>query len=292
MSIVSSRVKIYSDVSLTQLVATVNGSTSAVQSLVVTGLNPSTNYWAVAEATDSNGLTGYSAAQAFATAAATYVFQGVVGYSSAYDTLDCDIQVSCAGATFTACGIQFSTTSDFSGSIISGSNTTPPADDFVDEVSGFAEHTTYYYRYFATSNEYGTQYYAPPANTITTHYAEPVLSISHSNVTDTTAIVSCTYTGNMPVDPLAMNGQIVRHDGQGSPIPLQFDHLVAGTPENFNLSGLSPNTQYDVEWNVEYYDGEITQSDSFTTLAARPSVSITGVTNITPSGATVGISIS
>lgn len=293
MAIVSSRVKIYSDVSLTQLVATVAGTTAASQTIAVTGLNPSTNYWAVAEATDNNGLTGYSVAQSFSTSAATYVFSGYgVSYSSSYDTLDVDIQVSCSGATFTACGIQFSTTSDFSGSIISGVNTSGAADDFVGEVSGFSEHTLYYYRYYATSTQYGTQYYSPtPNNTITTHYDEPTLTIGHSNVTDTTATVTFTYTGNMPVDYTAMSA-IIKAAGAQSGIDVQFDHLVAGTPMPVTLSGLTPNTTYTTSWDVDYYDGEVSQFDSFQTLAARPNVLISGVSNITPSGATIGITIS
>lgn len=290
--IVSSNVKIYSDSACTQLVTTVAGTTSASQTIAVTGLTSNTQYWAVAEATDNNGLVGRSSVSTFSTATATYVFQGTVGYSSAYDTLDCDIQVSCPGATFTECGVQFSTNSDFSGTLITGSNTTSPADDFVGEVSGFAEHTTYYYRYFATSTQFGTQTWAPSGNTITTRYDEPTLTISHSNVTDTTATVSFLYTGNMPVDYTAMNGTIQRHDGQGSPMSVQFDHLVAGTPMPVSMTGLAAGTQYDVEWNVEYYDGEITQSDSFTTLAARPVVTITSVTGVTPTSANVNITIS
>lgn len=292
MSIVSSSVKIYSDSTLQTLVATVSGTTAATQTIAVTGLNTSTQYWAQAEATDNNGLTGFSSSFTFTTAAANYTFQGIVGYSSVYDTLDCDIQVSCPGATFTECGIQFCTASDFSGSIISGSNTTSPADDFVDEVSGFAENTTYYYRFYATSTQYGTQYHAPQNNSITTHYDEPTLTITTSNITDTTATISLLYTGNMPVDASAMSAVYVVHNSQQSPTYLQLDHLTAGTPEVFNLSGLTPNTQYDVSWDVDYYTGEVSQLATFTTLPARPTVVISSVTNVTPSSANVNITIS
>ena len=294
MSIVSSKVKIYSNAALTNLVATVNGTTSLTQTLTVTGLNATTNYWAVAEATDNNGLTGYSAAQMFTTAAASYVFTNdSVGYDSNYDTLSASVNVSGPlDAHFTECGVQFALTSDFSGTLITGSNTTSPANFFSGNVTGFAEHTTYYYRFFATSTEYGTQTYAPQNNTVTTHYDEPTLTISSSNVTDTTATVTFLYTGNMPVDSNEMSGLIARRDGQGSPINVQFEHLVAGTPMPVSLSGLVPNTEYAVTWDVAYYDDEVSQVHYFTTLSARPSVAITGVTNITPSGADVGISIS
>ena len=291
MSIVSSKVKIYSDSALTVLVATVNGTTSLTQTIAVTGLNPSTQYWVQAEAEDNNGLTGYSPSSTFTTAAANYVFSGSgVSYSSSYNLLDVDIAVTCAGATFTACGIQFCTASDFSGSIISGVNTTAPANDFVDEVGGFAENTLYYYRYYATSAEYGTQYFAPQNNTITTHYAQPVITVTHSNVTDTTATVTATYTGNMPLDVVnAIFGYHVH--GQSSIQYLNIDNMVAGTPYSVNLSGLTPNTQYDIEFTHPYYDTNITATDTMTTLPSRPVITITGVSDITPSSATIGISI-
>ena len=294
MSIVSSKVKIYSNAALTNLVATVNGTTSLTQTLTVTGLNATTNYWAVAEATDDNGLTGYSAAQMFTTAAASYVFTNdSVEYENDFDTLFAAVDV--AGpidAHFTECGVQFALASDFSGTLITGSNTTSPANFFSGNVTGFAEHTTYYYRFFATSTEYGTQTYVPQNNTITTHYDEPTLTISSSNVPDTTATVTFLYSGNMPVDAQSMDGTLGRRDGQGATTILQFDHLTAGVPEVMNFSGLTPNTEYAVTWDVAYYDGEVSQIHYFTTLGARPSVAITGVTNITPSGADVGISIS
>lgn len=292
MSIVSSRIKVYSDALLTHLVATVNGTTAASQAISVTGLNASTQYWVQAEATDNNGLTGTSAYSTFTTSAANYSWSGLgVDYTQYYNVLDVNISVSCQGASFTECGIQFSTSSDFSGSIISGSNTTLPADDFTDEVSGFAEHTTYYYRYFATSTEYGTQYYAPQGNTITTHYAQPVVTLTHSNVTDTTATVTATYTGNMPLDHSTCSFTYVEH-GQSNPIYINIDNMVAGTPYSANLSGLTPNTRYDIEFDAEYYDGEVTVTDSLTTLQSRPTVAISGVSNVTPSSAQVNITIS
>lgn len=290
MSIVSSKVKIYSNAALTNLVATVNGTTSLTQALTVTGLNSSTQYWAVAEATDNNGLTGYSASQTFTTSGASYVFSNeTVEYESSYDTLFVSVDVGPSSFTFTECGVQFSTNSDFSGTLITGTNNN---NYFSGDVSGFSEHTTYYYRFFATTAAYGTQYYEPQGNTITTHYAEPTLTITSSNITDTTATVTFLYTGNMPVDAQAMSGAIGRRDGQGTPIALQFDHLTAGVPEVMNFSGLAPNTIYDVTWDVAYYDDEVSQIHSFLTLASRPSVAITGITNITPSGATVGLTIS
>lgn len=296
MSIVSSKVKIYSNSALTNLVATVNGTTSLTQTLTVTGLNSSTTYWAVAEATDNNNLTGYSVAQMFTTAAASYIFSNYfVHYESSYDTLEVGVDVSGpTGATFTECGVQFCESSDFSGRFISASNTSGAANFFSGDVTGFSENTTYYYRFFATTTQYGTQYYAPSENSITTHYDEPTLTcgIENGTITDTNATAWINYVGNYPVTNLhlwitpqggtAENIQITNMSGLQSGIDLATE---LGHP-------LTPNTTYILEADADFYTGEVTYTYTFTTLGARPSVAITGVSNITPSGADVGISIS
>lgn len=291
MAIVSSAVKIYSDSALTQLVATVAGTTSSSQSVNVTGLTSNTTYYAVAEATDSNGLTGYSSARAFTTSASNYVFNGTVTHTNLYSTLAATVGVTCAGATFTECGIQFSTNPHFTGRLITASNTERPADSFTGNVTGFNEHTTYYYRYYATSNEYGTQYYAPVNNTITTTYAEPVLTITASELTDTSVKLTYLYTGNYPIDPTAMVGQM-GVSGQQAIQTFDFSRLEAGVPEVFHVTGLTPNTTYWADWNVDFYDGEVTTDITFTTQGSRPVVVITDITNISPTSATVSLTIS
>lgn len=284
MAITSSAVKIYSDAACQNLVATFNGTTAASQAISITGLSAETTYYARAEATDSNGLTGFSAVQSFATAATGYTWTGDgVMYSSSYDTLDVDIQAHCAGATFTQCGIEFSTNSHFTGTIISDYKV---SDDYVDDISGFAEHTTYYYRYFATTTEYGTQYYVPQNNTITTLYDEPTIVVGATNVTDTTANIYITYTGNYPPTNLSL-----AYGVQGSTLSfVQIDDQT-GT-QTVTLTGLTPNTVYAIEGNADYYTGEVTETATFATLSARPTVAISSVSNITPSGATVNITIS
>lgn len=294
MSIVSSKVKIYSNAALTNLVATVNGTTSLTQTLTVTGLNSSTQYWAVAEATDDNNLTGYSVAQMFTTAGASYVFSNeTVEYESSYDTLFVGVDVGPSGMTFTECGVQFALNSDFSGTLITATNNN---NFFSDDVTGFSEHTTYYYRFFATTAAYGTQYYTPTNNSITTHYDEPTMSITASAITDNEASLTFSYIGGYPLDTVNYSNisAYFMVDG-GSPSSatyVQFATLDNNVPETLNLTGLQPNTRYYVEMDLDFYDGELTQTTTFTTLVARPSVAITGVTNITPSGADVGISIS
>lgn len=288
MSIVSSQVKIYSNADCTDqyLVTTVSGTTSLTQSIVVTGLNASTNYWAKAFATDNNGLVGESLAQSFSTAATTYIFSNdSVEYESSFDTLFVAVDVSGpTGATFTECGVQFALTNDFSGTLITATNNN---NYFSGDVTGFSENTTYYYRFFATTTEYGTQTFAPSQNTITTLYAEPVLSVSVSNRTDTSAEYRVIYSGNYPVTNLTL--AIAEIGGEWQDIQIEN---MSGTQTGLIPYTLTPNTTYNLEFGCDYYDGNPTASCSFTTLAARPVVRVTGVDNITPSSADISIAVS
>lgn len=295
MSIVSSKVKIYSDSTLQTLVTTVNGTTASTQTISVTGLNAATQYWAQAEAEDSNNLTGFSSSFTFTTAAASYVFSNYfVHYESSYDTLEVGVDVAGpSGVHFTECGVQFCTASNFSGTIISGSNVSGVANFFSGDVSGFAENTTYYYRFFATTTEYGTQYYAPSGNSITTHYDEPTVTcgVDSGTVTDINATAYISYVGNYPVTNLALT--ITAQGGSAEYIQIQN---MSGT-QRFNLSqelghSLTPNTTYTLAASADYYSGQVAYTDTFTTLPAAPTVVITGVSNITPSSVDVNITIS
>ena len=169
MAILSSNVKIYSDSACTQLVKTVNGTTDAVQNITVTGLSEHTNYWAKAEATNTDSLTETSAAY--------------------------------------------------------------------------------------------------PLQTL---WNEPVITVTSSNVTQTSATLTFTYTGNYPIDTSNYSDVHATFgvDGQ-SGTDVQFGVLQNGTPEVLNLTNLTPNTTYYADFAVDYYDGEVTDYITFTT--ATPS---------------------
>lgn len=298
MAIASTIVRIYSDALCQNLVTSASGTTDLTQTINVSGLNPSTTYYAKAFATNTDNLTGESAVYSFSTAATGYVFSNhYVSYESSFDTLEVGVDVAGpSGTHFVECGVEFCTNSQFSGNVISASNTTSPANFFSGDVTGFAEHTTYYYRFFADSTEYGYQTFTPTNNTITTLYDEPTLGITASSVTDTTAAVTFSYTGNYPIDTVNYSDvhayYMVNGGSPSSATYLQFATLDNNVPETLNLSGLTPNTTYFVEINVDFYDGEVTQSITFNTLGATPVVTITGVSNITPSGADISITVS
>lgn len=190
-----------------------------------------------------------------------YTFTGGLTYpTNSYDTVSCNVTANYGSANFTLCGVQLCTDPYFNGQIISGSSY---SQTFNGNITGLQENTTYYYRYFAESTEFGYAIYTPSNNSFTTNYAPPVLAITHDNVTETTASVIFIYTGNYPIDPTAMSG-VITTAGQ-SPINVQFDRLAVGTPEVVTLSGLTPNTVYDASWDVEYYNDEVSAIDSFTT---------------------------
>lgn len=303
MAIASTIVRIYSDALCQNLVTSQAGTTSSTQTVNVTGLNANTTYYAKAFATDTNNLTGESSAYSFSTAATGYVFSNYfVAYESSYDTLEVGVDVAGPlGTHFTECGVEFCTNSHFTGTIISDSNTSGSANFFSGDVSGFSEHTTYYYRFFANSTEYGLQTFTPQNNIITTLYDEPTLTITTSDITDNSATITLSYIGNYPVDTINFSNMqayyMVNGGTPGSEIFLHFRDLDNGVPESFPLSGLQPNTTYYVEWDVtldpgETYERVLEPHITFTTLPLRPTVVISGVENITPSSADVNLSIS
>lgn len=285
MSIVSTILKIYSDPSLTTMVASQAGTTALTQQITVTGLSSSTQYWAVMSATDNNGLTGTSAAFNFTTAAATYIFSAYeVSYENAYDTLFAAFDVDCVGISeFDEVGIEFCTDSHFAGTLITANATNTSS--FSNDVSGFSANTTYYWRLYATTQQYGKQYFNPDDNIITTRYAAPILEISADQVTDTTARIAVTYTGDYPATDLTAKYAI--RGGSWQTLHVEDSE---GT-QYLSISGLTPGATYDLEATCAYYDEEVTAEGSFVTFAARPSVTITGST-VTPSSVTLDVTIS
>ena len=254
---------IYSDSALTQVVMVIDGTAADTQLINVTGLTPNTYYWALVTATDAQGNEGTSQPEMFRTV--LYTFSGDVEFTQDYATLQALVNVTCQGATFTETGIQFSTTPDFSGNIITGSNTTPPADSFSGDVAGFAANTLYYYRFYAVS-DYGTQYYTPLFNEITTMYAPPVLSITEVESTPFSLTLSFLYSGDYPYEGY-YNCAIGRADGTGTPIDINLDRLHANTPKVVTIPNLAVGCEYVVTWDVEYYHNEVSTIQYFITQA-------------------------
>lgn len=251
---------IYSDSELTQIVQVIDGTNEGIQTITVTGLTPDTTYYAVVTATDAQGNEGTSQTKMFRTV--VYQFRGSVSLTDDYDTLAANVNVVCLGATFTQTGIEFSTTSDFSGEIITGSGS---SDTFDGNVTGFEANTLYYYRFFATS-DYGTQYYTPLFNTITTMYAPPTLTITEVSSTPDTLTLSFLYSGDYPYDGY-YSCVIGLADDSGQPVEINLDSLRPNTPLIVTVDNLIVGSEYVVSWDVEYYHNEVSVIEYFTTQA-------------------------
>ena len=199
----------------------------------------------------------------FTPAEVKYTFKGGVTYpTDSYDKVTVDISVSYGSATFTQCGIELCKDRFFTGNII---RDIAYSDSYRGNITGLDEDTTYYYRYFAESVEFGRSYDRSASYIFHTQYAPPVLSITVDNRTTTTADVTLLYTGNYPFDNANSKCFIDRHDCTGTTITLNLDRMSAGVPEVFHLSGLDRGTLYDIEFVVPYYGGEISEFGSFQT---------------------------
>ena len=160
------------------------------------------------------------------------------------------------------------------------------------QVTGLAEHTNYWAKASATNayNQTGTS----AAYAFTTLWAQPNVSVVASNITSTTATLTFNYSGNYPIDTsnyTDVSAYWGVNNSQNYNI-VQFHSLDNGVPEILNLTGLTPNTTYYAEIEVDYGDGLANDSITFTTAAtSAPTVEITSISNITSSSANVNLSI-
>lgn len=257
------KLKLYSDPELTHVEAefTASGTTSP-QTIPMSGLDSATRYYAVAYATDDNGVTGESQPVSFRTLEAAVTVEGSVDYGVTYDVLQYDVQYSNAdNYTFVAKGVEFSTQMDFHSNV--QTFVYPAGATGWQNAFPFEENTLYYYRFFAEFEEIGRVYGQPDQNTITTRYAMPVFNIYTNDVGENSAEITITYTGNYPIDYNSLRGTIV--GGTGDVMTLQLDNLTPTHPETITLSGLNSGTLYEVEVWMNYYNDYAEAYSSFTT---------------------------
>lgn len=257
------KLKLYSDPELTQVEAEfIASGTTSPQTIPMSGLDSATRYYAVAYATDNNGVTGASQPLSFRTLEAAVTVEGMVRYGITYDVLQYDVNYTDGdNYTFVAKGVEFSTQMDFHSDV--QTFVYPSGAVNWQEASPFEAHTLYYYRFFAEFEEIGRVYGQPEQNTITTMYAMPVFTIITDSVGENDAQITISYTGDYPIDYNSLQGSVV--GGTGDVMTLQLDALTPEHPETITLSGLDPSTLYEVEVWMRYYDTYAEAYSSFTT---------------------------
>jgi len=257
------KLKLYSDPELTHVEAefTASGTTSP-QTIPMSGLDSATRYYAVAYATDDNGVTGQSEPIQFRTLEASVTVSGYVRYGATYDVLQYDVQYTDGdNYTLVAKGVEFSTQMDFHSDV--QTFVYPSGATGWQNASPFDANTLYYFRFFSEFEEIGRVYGQPDQNTITTMYAMPVFTIITDSVGENDAQITISYTGDYPIDYNSLQGSVV--GGTGDVMSLQLDNLTPTHPETITLSGLDASTLYEVEVWMRYYDTYAEAYSSFTT---------------------------
>ena len=271
---------------------TINGSHTSdgigngTFSSLLDNLQPGTNYYVKAYATNSLGVT-YGSTVSFVTLTTVPNVTTTTPSSITSNSAVCGGNVtSDGGAAVTSRGVCWSTSSDPSISgqhIPSGAGTGP----FSVTISNLSVNTTYYVRAFAT-NQNGTAYGdIIPLSTVTT--SPSVTTGSVSNITHNSA--EC--TGNVTSDGGAsITARGICWSTTQNPTISGSHSAATGTTGTFtsSLTGLSPSTTYYVRAyatnaNGTSYGNQIT----FTTVSAiTPTVTTSTVSNITASSANCG----
>lgn len=260
------KLKLYSDPELTQFEAEfLAGGTTSPQTIQMSGLDSATRYYAVAYAIDDNGVTGESQPVSFRTLEAAVSVVGHIEYGPTYDVLKYDVDYNDAEAyTFVTKGVEFSRQMDFHSDV--QTFVYPSGATGWQNASPFEPNTLYYYRFFAEFEEIGRVYGQPDQNTITTMYAMPSFDINVHNIDATTSKITISYIGDYPIDYESLTGTVV---GAGSDIYyLNLDMLTPSHPETVTISGLVPETMYEVEVWMEYYD---TYAEAYTSFITSES---------------------
>ncbi|MDY0101854.1 MAG: FISUMP domain-containing protein [Lentimicrobium sp.] len=268
---------------------TTNGTGTGNYISNLTGLNPNTEYYVRAYATNDEG-TAYGNQQVFTTQIAGQI--PTVTTASITNITETTAQsggnvTDDGGSTVTARGVCWNTSPN---PTISNTHTTngTGTGNYISNLTGLNPNTEYYVRAYATNDEgtaYGNQ------QVFTTQIAGQIPTVttaSITNITETTAQSG----GNVTDD----GGSAVTARGvcwNTSPNPtISNTHTTNGTGTgNYisNLTGLNPNTEYYVRAYATNDEGTAYGNQQvFTTNAATPTVTTTDATAITATYAQTG----
>lgn len=301
-TITSSEINIYTDsAGTTQLGSTITTSSSSTaiafnSTTVGATVSPGKAYYAKARCTNSDSYTSeWTALYPFK----TLILADLTSVSSTNTTIDYvgALTYTAADITPTTCGIKYSTSAD-------GSN---PVTTSIDEqefgqgatVTGLAENTKYYVVPYVTDSD-GRTYTGDwaTAEQITTGYNKPTVTISNVsttynsisgtvNVTSTSSLVApCTVsilesggTDSFTLDLITTTGEQT------------FTFTNGSNDKDNHVISISPNTVYTITAIGTNSGGSTTATTTATTAQQSTStISITSVSDITPTSATINLS--
>lgn len=215
---------------------------------VISGLSTSTTYYVHAYAVNSAG-TGYGSAVSFTTAAAATAPVVSTGSATNVATTTATlggVLTSNGGATVSEYGVEYSTTSGFTGGTgtkITSSNLSGTA--FSAAVSSLSSSTTYYFRAYAV-NSVGTTYGSAVSFSTTTPVSLPTVSTgAASSITGSTATVAGTISSNGGGTITAYGIEYSTTSGfTGGTGTKVASSNISGTDYSSALSGLTTSTTY------------------------------------------------
>ena len=228
MAITQSIIKLYSDQAMTQLIGTYT-DTGNDQHEVLTGLTPGTQYWLTVESENSYGNWSNPKQGTFYTIPQV----NLTGVVNKGDTsfLRPVSETTTTAVPVSVKGLEYATDNLFSDAIRVPNYT----------VTGLTENTTYYYRPWCR-DIFGREWVnTSDVDSVTTMYSVPqVLYKSISGASLTT--FDCTITVNS-LDTVSSVYAELSTSGVTTTIPL----TAATGDQHVVLTGLSPNTNYDIQ---------------------------------------------
>lgn len=264
-TITQSVVRIYDDQLKTTLITSVT-TQGASTAITVDDLAEGSEYWATAQVTDDGGLTSNeSSPYRFYTLPDVDWFSQPVATSS---TISAQLEGVTDTVTISRYGLVYDTNSTF---------TNPTYYDEPQggiQITGLSEHTTYYVRPYVI-DEFNRRWINESLTvTLTTSYAVPTVTWSG---TSTLGVTTWSQDVNITSSDTLTSVYVEYTPAGGSTQTLNLT-ATTGT-QNVSLTGLNPNTSYDVVVKAVSASGMGTSTtQTFTTIAPVIAVNVDSLT--------------
>lgn len=299
-TIVKSEVAVYSDSACTQQVGSTITTNSAATAIAVNGttlgapISAGHQYYVKARATNSEEYVS-AWTNAFSFKTLIYASFGSIEHSGTNITPKMVFDYDSNVLSVAECGVYLSKSSTGVGAVKYAAD-----DEQIAEIgwliSGLDENTTYYVVAFVKDSD-GREFIADwstEAETVTTGYNTATVSVTNTSSSYNSISGSVNVTSTSPVTAIKLK---ITPTGGTS----QFKTLAATTTTNFTVNNgdmddddnpitINPSTTYNVKAIVTNSGGDAEASANITTQAqAHSTIVISGISNITPTSATVNL---